>query len=86
MKALACFVVATVAMLGNAVAQDNADRSKAAIGTNQTMGQAEKERQAPVGHRQPTPKDLPPAVRREEAAPILEDRDLDSKLRICRGC
>ena len=43
---------------------------------------------APVGHRQPTaadiPKDLPKDP--EEAERIKRDRELDAKLRICRGC
>jgi hypothetical protein len=43
--------------------------------------------QAPIGHRQPRPTDLPPNVRREEASPTTNgDRELDEKLRICRGC
>ncbi|MEA2979653.1 MAG: hypothetical protein QOF91_1548 [Alphaproteobacteria bacterium] len=43
---------------------------------------------APVGHRQPTaadiPKDLPKDTTDEERA--KRDRELDAKLRICRGC
>jgi hypothetical protein len=44
--------------------------------------------QAPIGHRQPRPQDLPPDVRREEGgmqrSPV--DRELDQKMRICRDC
>src|SRR5262245_62620731 len=44
--------------------------------------------QAPVGHRQPRPGDLPPDVRREEGGMMRSpvDRELDQKLQICRGC
>jgi hypothetical protein len=45
---------------------------------------------APIGHRQPTMKDLPPDMARrqqtgEPPGPPVE-RDLDRQLRICRGC
>ena len=43
---------------------------------------------APVGHRQPTaadvPKDFPKDA--EDAERAKRDRELDAKLRICRGC
>ena len=44
--------------------------------------------QAPVGHRQPRPGDLPPDVRREEGGMVRSpvDRELDQKMQICRGC
>jgi hypothetical protein len=46
--------------------------------------------QAPVGHRQPTPRDLPPEVRREEQSnaqpPTPAQRGIDQELRICSGC
>lgn len=46
--------------------------------------------QAPVGHRQPTLRDLPPEVRREEQstmqAPSPAQRGIDQDLRICNGC
>jgi hypothetical protein len=44
--------------------------------------------QAPIGHRQPRPGDLPPDVRREEGGMVRSpvDRDLDQKLQICRDC
>ncbi len=46
--------------------------------------------QAPVGHRQPRPSDLPKADQAEEnsmSGPTKEDRDLDRKIKsICRGC
>ena len=44
--------------------------------------------QAPIGHRQPRPQDLPPDVRREEGGLVRSpvDRELDQKLQICRDC
>jgi hypothetical protein len=43
-------------------------------------------REAPIGHRQPRPQDLPPSVRREEGTINPAQRELDEKLQICRGC
>ena len=44
--------------------------------------------EAPVGHRQPRARDLPPGVAREEANPpqSARARKLDRDLQICRGC
>ena len=42
--------------------------------------------QAPVGHRQPRPADLPAGVARDEGARTPEQRALDRTLQICRGC
>ena len=44
--------------------------------------------QAPIGHRQPRPQDLPPDVRREEGGMVRSpvDRELDQKMQICRDC
>jgi hypothetical protein len=41
---------------------------------------------APIGHRQPRPSDLPPNVRRDEDRPATTDKELDERLKICRGC
>ena len=45
-------------------------------------------RQAPIGHRQPRPSDLPSNVRRDEDGIVLSptDRELDQMLQICRDC
>jgi hypothetical protein len=47
--------------------------------------------EAPVGHRQPRPQDLPPSVQRQEGAGtssggVNADRLLDQQLQICKGC
>jgi len=41
---------------------------------------------APVGHRQPKPSDLPPDTLKNENRGDQGLRDLDAKLRICKGC
>jgi hypothetical protein len=44
--------------------------------------------QAPVGHRQPRPQDLPPDVLRDEngAARSPAGREVDHRMQICRDC
>jgi hypothetical protein len=44
--------------------------------------------QAPIGHRQPRPRDLPPNVLRDEGGGVRSpvDQELDQKMQICRGC
>jgi hypothetical protein len=47
--------------------------------------------EAPVGHRQPRPQDLPPSIRRDEgggasSGGVNADRQLDQELQICKGC
>jgi hypothetical protein len=53
------------------------------------------DRQAPIGHRQPTLRDLPPDIRRQEQlgdpatgqpGPAPSTDAIDPQLRICRGC
>ena len=43
---------------------------------------------APVGHRQPTAADIPKDLPKDaaDAERDKRDRELDAKLRICRGC
>ena len=42
--------------------------------------------EAPIGHRQPTVEDVPSNVLHGEGASTENQRDLDKKLDICRGC
>ena len=47
--------------------------------------------EAPVGHRQPRPQDLPPSVLGNEGGGtstggVNADRQLDQQLQICKGC
>jgi hypothetical protein len=41
---------------------------------------------APVGHRQPRASDIPQDQAKSEARGDAGFRDLDAKLRICKGC
>jgi hypothetical protein len=42
--------------------------------------------QAPIGHRQPRPQDLPRSVLRNEGTVQPWQRDFDRRLNICRDC
>ena len=54
--------------------------------TDSTSGQVNTGREAPIGHRQPRVKDLPPGVNENLGVRSPEDEALDRKLRICRDC
>jgi hypothetical protein len=90
-------IVAALAVGGAALAQNNADQpnntdqpsGSGAQTTGQAgsgTGQSTTVRQAPVGHRQPTAKDVPPGVDEKLGARSPEDQAVDRKLRICRDC
>jgi hypothetical protein len=89
---LAYAVAAVVVAWTAAVAQNNPDQpSPPAGGSAQTTGQADNNpgqatREAPVGHRQPRAKDVPPAVQNNYGVRSPEDQAVDRKLRICRDC
>jgi hypothetical protein len=74
-------VVATGAMAQNA--QPNAP---SAASSAARPGEARGPLPAPVGHRQPKPSDLPQDIGKRENQPDQSWRDLDDKLRICKGC
>jgi hypothetical protein len=78
-------LVGSAILAGSAVAQDNAASQNRTVEPPRTTGQAPRQVQAPIGHRQPTAKDVP---QRDfnEAAPSPGDRDIDRRLNICRGC
>jgi hypothetical protein len=86
--AMTCAVVALIAAWGAAdKAQNDPDRSqRPATSAPETTGQGDARRQAPIGHRQPTPKDLPSGLEQNLGTRSLEDQALDRKLQICRGC
>ncbi len=85
---------AAVMLCSAAVAQNNADRSSPrSSGSAQTpgqtdigTGQANSGWDAPVGHRQPRAKDVPPGVDQNLGVRSPEDEAIDRKLRICRDC
>jgi len=85
--------VAALAVGSAALAQNNADQPSAPSGSGQTTGQANSGtgqstnvRQAPIGHRQPTAKDVPPRNEDNLGVRSPEDQAVHRKLRICRDC
>ena len=82
MRMVMCAAVVIVALWGGALAQSNTKQSPG--DTNTEHGIAG--RRAPVGHRQPTPKDLPPNVLEQERKLPPGYRQLDKVLTICKGC
>jgi len=86
-------IVAALALCSGAALAQNDAGQPGSSGSGQTTGQAgsgtgqsTNVRQAPVGHRQPTAKDVPPSVDQNLGARSPEDQAVDRKLRICRDC
>jgi hypothetical protein len=78
-------MAASAILAGSALAQDHGDApTKHAVEPPRTAGQAPREIQPPIGHRQPSAKDVPPEV--NEAVPNPGNREIDRRLNICRGC
>jgi len=83
-------------MAGAGLAQNNISPGTDAVGTPPSRldapssGAQGRIPEAPVGHRQPRPQDLPPSVLREEgganSGAVNVDRQLDQDLQICKGC
>jgi len=92
MRALAMTyaIVATLAVCGAALAQSSAQPSGSGAQTtgraNSGTGQATGVREAPIGHRQPSAKDVPQEIDDNLGARSPEDEAVDRKLRICRDC
>jgi hypothetical protein len=84
-KVMAAAAVLAVTFSCGAFAQDAA-RDKAGI-TPLAPDSRSTPLQAPVGHRQPRISDLPAAPRSDDDKAAAGSRDdIDSRLRICRGC
>jgi hypothetical protein len=82
--ALAALTLGATGLASVASAQNNpTPRPETPAPRPDTQGRA---LEAPVGHRQPRPEDLPPSVRREEGTRTPDQEALDKKLEICRGC
>ena len=84
-------VLAAVLVLNAAVAQDDPGQPSPSSPSAQTTGQAddnigEAVWQAPIGHRQPSAKDVPPRVEENLGVRSSQDEAIDRKLRICRDC
>lgn len=91
-------VLAAVLVWSAAAAQDNPGQPSPSSPSAQTTGPAddtvgqpdenieEAVWQAPIGHRQPRAKDVPPRVEENLGIRSPEDEAIDRKLRICRDC
>jgi hypothetical protein len=86
-------IVAALAVSSAALGQNNADRPSAPSDSAETTGRANSGtgqptnvREAPIGHRQPTAKDVPRGIEENLGARSPEDVAVDRKLRICRDC
>jgi len=87
-------VLAALMMSSAAVAQNNPKQpSQLASASAQTTGQADNSHgqanrvwEAPIGHRQPSARDVPARLQDNYGVRSLEDEAIDRKLRICRGC
>jgi hypothetical protein len=84
-----CAMVASIGVSASTLAQNDAVPAPPSVPTVDmptTTGQVIKVPQAPIGHRQPKAKDLPADVDEATTAPTPQDKEVDQKLRICRGC
>jgi len=85
MKAYAIAMGLLMLVAGGAALAQSGGGTSAGAGSKSGMSS-----QAPVGHRQVRPSDLPKAEQAEEnsmSGPTKEDRELDRKIKsICRGC
>jgi hypothetical protein len=86
-------IVAALALCSSAALAQNNAGQPGSSGSAQTTGQADPGtgqatgvRQAPVGHRQPSAKDVPPRNEDNLGVRSPEDQAVDRKLRICRDC
>lgn len=82
MRLIIATILAISAVSSGAWAQNGIDQSQ--TGPPNTMPMTAQ--QAPVGHRQPRAKDLPPDVAQSGPKAISRDKALNKKLIICRGC
>jgi hypothetical protein len=78
---VAAFSVTALGAASIAAAQNNPPPSPA-VTNSQSQGRPE----APVGHRQPRPQDLPQDGQNAPVRVAPAELDLNKKLEICRGC
>ena len=83
MRSASYAVVILAGLSSGASAQNNSSQFPVDAGGQHGIAR----REAPVGHRQPRLKDLPPdVVQGEQAQKPAEEKTLDKKLNICKGC
>jgi hypothetical protein len=80
---LAAFLLPALLAAFPAIAEGNRESQSSPAASEQP-----KQPRAPIGHRQPTAADIPKDVPKDAAAEANDkrERELDAKLRICRGC
>lgn len=83
MRLVVCATAVMLGLSGSALAQNSTDQPPNNANSKQgTVGW-----QAPIGHRQPTLKTLPPDVlQQEQAAPSGYEKYDKRALEICKGC
>ena len=81
MRPIICAVIVMISVSGTALSQNNTSQSPQDART----AAGNTGRQAPVGHRQPTTKSLPPDVLQNEQRAI-PGKKTDKKTTICKGC
>lgn len=82
MRPIIYALIIIASLSGGALAQSNTSQSPRDMGTTEGTNA----RQAPVGHRQPTVKDLPPDVIQKEQRATSGDKKWDKSSTICKGC
>jgi hypothetical protein len=84
-KSVATYVlIGMMSLGGTAFAQDKGSQSQQPTTDQpQTVGQAPRTIEAPIGHEQPRAAEVPSE---ENLAPTPDERALDRKLNICRNC
>ena len=83
-KSVATYALVGMMSLGTALAQDKGSQlQQPTTDQPQTVGQAPRTIEAPVGHEQPRAAEV---SSEENLAPTPEERALDRKLNICRNC
>ena len=83
MRSIAIIAVITVSLngtLGEALAQTSSSPS------SEQQSSDDLRDQAPIGARQPRPRDLPESVLRNEGHVDPGQREFDKTLEICKGC
>lgn len=84
MRAITIALSASILLSIAAAAQDQSKDSPGRVPPPASAGK--KIPQAPVGHRQPTQRSLPPAVRKEEDAAVKPPDPLGPIPSICKNC
>jgi len=83
---LAALVMAGAGVANVALAQNNPPPRSDMPALDGQRTDSQSRMQAPIGHRQPRPQDLPSNALRDQEGRTDAQRELDKKLEICKGC